>query len=706
MNFVNSLNFLCKYYGINISQQTLFEDIYSSNNIVEFDIDIFREILKKKLLIKTKVVEIDIEKINSNYFPFLIINEELSYFIEEISNTECKITTINEEIQDVIINKKELINFFNKKELVSILLSKEERIPLNSMEINEFQRTQQWFINVIKSNIKIYAQVLIAAIFINIFVLASPLYVMNIYDRVIPNNATDTLIVLSTGIFIIYTFDLLLKTIRSWLIGFAGRKADAQIGRIIFNQLLNIKLESKPAYSGTFSNSLLGFESLREFFTSSTIALIIDLPFIILFVWVIFYIGGAMAIIPILTFIIGLTVAFLSQIPQRKYIRESFSYDQYKQGLLLETITGLETIKSTGLHSRMRFFWEKSINSLSHINEKNHFINNYITYIITYLTNISTIAIVVIGVYGVKGGEITMGAIIAASLLNGRINAPITQIVILFSRLERSLLYLKVINNLMEMPVEKSDMKTYLNRPNLNGNILLKNIDFQYKDTNIKVLTNIELTIKENEKVAIIGRIGSGKSTLAKLICNLYSPTEGSILINQTNISQIEPSDLRNAIGYMQQDNFLFMGSIRDNIISGSKINNDEALINAAKISNVIHFTNKHEKGFDLEIGERGDGLSGGEKQAVALARSLVNDPNILILDEPTSQMDFFNERLIINNLKEFTKNKTLIIITHKFSLLELVDRIIVIDNGKIIEDGSKELILKKLQSGKVVVNG
>lgn len=706
MNFTTSISFLCKYFNINISNQTLYEEIYSPNNSINLDIDSFQKILKNKLSIDTKIIKTSIENFNDNYFPFLAVDKELSYFIEKTTNDMFKITTIKEEIKEEIIDTYKLNKIFKDKNILFILLKKEEKIPSNLVKVDESKKTERWFINIIKNNIKIYLQVLIAAIFINIFVLVSPLYVMNIYDRVIPNNAVDTLIVLSVGIFIIYTFDLLLKTIRTWLIGFAGRKADAKIGRIIFNQLLNIKLEAKPAYSGTFSNSLLGFESLREFFTSSTIALIIDLPFILLFIWVIYYIGGVMAIVPVITFIIGLIIAFLSQIPQRKYIKESFNYDQYKQGLLLETITGLETIKSTGLHTRMRFFWEKSINSLAHINEKNHFLNSLVTYIINYLTNISTIGIIVIGVYGIQQGEITMGAIIAASLLNGRINAPITQIVILFSRLERSLLYLKVINNLMEMPVEKSNSKTYLNRPNLKGNIAIKNVSFQYKDTNIKVLKDINLNIKENEKIAIIGRIGSGKSTLAKLICNLYSPTEGSILINQTNISQIEPADLRNAIGYMQQDNFLFMGSIKDNIISGSKIQNDEALINAAKISNVIHFTNQHEKGFDLEIGERGDGLSGGEKQAVALARSLINDPNILILDEPTSQMDFLNEKLIIKNLKEFTRSKTLIVITHKFSLLELVDRIIVIDNGRIIENGTKELILKKLQSGEVVVNG
>jgi ATP-binding cassette subfamily C protein LapB len=349
--------------------------------------------------------------------------------------------------------------------------------------------------------------------------------------------------------------------------------------------------------------------------------------------------------------------------------------------------------------------WEESIDVLAHVNEKSHFLNSSINYVLAFLNGLSSVAIIAIGVLGVQEGEITMGAIIAASLLNGRINAPVTQIVSLTVRLERSLLSLNVLNNFMKMPVEKDENKSYLSRPELKGEVLFKNVKFQYEEESISVLNDLNLRINPNEKIAIIGRIGSGKSTLAKLTMNLYEPTDGSVLIDGTSASQIEPADLRKSIGYMPQDNFLFMGTIKDNIVSGTNFIDDEKLIAAAKLAGVDSFTASHEMGFDLEVGERGDGLSGGEKQAIALARAVVHEPNILVLDEPTSQMDNMTEAGIITRLQEFCQNRTLVLITHKFSLLPLVDRIVIVDNGRVVDDGPKSVILNKLQNGQVRVN-
>lgn len=702
MLFINTLKYLTSYYKVNISISSLVDGL-QEDEISTFQIKHMEKSVKK-LGLELEVSKFKgLKNFKDEYLPFIAkVNEEKVFFVHKLNENHIFITVIS---ADSFEEKKVDRNTFEKHILTKdIILLKKSFSNIRDIN-NKKHDAKRWFVNIIKNNTKIYIQVLFAAFFINVFILASPLFVMNVYDRVVPNNATDTLIVLAIGIILIYAFDMILKVFRSWLIGVAGKKADAQISRLIFNKLLNLRLDSKPEYSGTFANNLLGFESLREFFTASTIALIIDLPFILLFIFVIYYIGGAMAIVPIITFTIGMIIALLSQIPQRRYIKESFEHDQYKQGLLLETIVGLETVKSTGLQGRMRYFWEKSINVLVHVNEKSHFLNSSINYLLAFINNLSSVGIIAIGVFGVKNGEITMGAIIAASLLNGRINAPVTQIVSLSVRLERSLLSLNVLNSFMNMPVEKENNKVYLNRPNMAGKITFKNVSFKYKEEENYVINNLNLNIAPGEKVAIIGRIGSGKSTLAKLMANLYKTTEGSVILDDSNISQIEPSDIRSSLGYMPQDNYLFMGTVHDNIKSGCSFIDDEKIIKAAKLSTVDSFTSRHEKGFDLFIGERGDGLSGGEKQAVSLARAVVHEPRLLILDEPTSQMDSLHEKIIIQNLTEFSKDKTLVLITHKFSLLPLVNRIIIIDNGSIIEDGPKDFVMKKLQDGKVLVH-
>ncbi|KAB7883025.1 type I secretion system permease/ATPase [Poseidonibacter ostreae] len=698
MSLLNTLQHTCTLFGITISKEALIDGLTIKDN----DIDIITfEKAANKAGIKTR--KSHLKKFEDKFLPLiLILNEGKVCIVKEIYEDRASVCFVEESVEEMEISLEELNQRHNGE---VILLKKDLKSKSGVYKSLDNAKPKAWFYSILKDNFGIYIQVLLSAVFINLFVLASPLFTMNVYDRVVPNNAVDTLIVMAVGVCIVYFFDMILKIIRSWLIGFAGRKADAKIGTIIFNKLLNLKLTSKPAYSGTFANNLSGFESLREFFTSSTVALIVDLPFTFLFIWVIYFIGGAMAIVPVVTLIVGLAIAFLSQAPQRRYIQEAFLHDQFKQGLLLETITGLETVKSTGLHARMRSMWEESIDVLAHVNEKSHFLNSSINYILAFLNGISSVAIISIGVLGVSNGEITMGAIIAASLLNGRISAPVTQIVSLMVRLERSMLSLSVLNNFMKMPVEKDEFKTYLSRPDLKGELLFKNVQFRYNEESISVLNDLNLKINPNEKVAIIGRIGSGKSTLAKLAMNLYDPTDGSVLIDGTSASQIEPADLRKSIGYMPQDNFLFMGTIKDNITSGTNFIDDEKLIAAAKLSGVDNFTVNHEMGFDLEVGERGDGLSGGEKQAVALARAVVHEPNILVLDEPTSQMDNMTEAGIISRLQEFCQNRTLILITHKFSLLPLVDRIIIVDNGRVVDDGPKNVILEKLHKGKVRVN-
>jgi ATP-binding cassette subfamily C protein LapB len=556
------------------------------------------------------------------------------------------------------------------------------------------QENKKWFWSTIKKNIYIYRMVIFASIFINIFVLVIPLYTMNVYDRVLPNKAVDTLWVLLIGVSIVLVFDLILKLLRAHFIEQAGQRADVRMSSKIFDQLLNIKVDSKPASTGMFVSRLQSFESIRDFFTTATIGVLVDFPFVILFIFVIYYIAGPLAYISIVTALIALIFSWLMQKPIKKTILESAKEDQIKQTTLTETVTGLEIIKSIRAQNRMRTHWERSVSQTTYYNNKSHYLSQIVTYVVGFISLFSNVAIVAFGVILANEGEITMGAIIAAMILNGRVIAPISQLVGMIIRYDRTMISLENIDEIMNMPVEREFEQHYLSRPDLKGDIVFKDVNFAYKDQKFDVLKNINLTIKEGEKVGIIGKIGSGKSTLAKLLINLHEPSRGSILIDNTEIRQIDPVDLRKTIGFVPQEPFLFMGSIKDNITIGDEHATDEEILRASKIAGVHEFLAKHESGYDLIVGERGEGLSGGERQAVTLARSILSNPNILILDEPTNMMDDLSENMFKNNLSKVIKDKTLIVITHKPSLLSLVDRLIVIEDGKIAADGPKEKIV------------
>ena len=552
------------------------------------------------------------------------------------------------------------------------------------------ENPKEWFWGTLKRNNGIYTQVIVVSLFINLFILATPLFTMNVYDRVLPNNAIETLWALFIGISLVMLFDLLLKILRSHFLGIASKRADTIMSNKIFSHLLNIKLEAKPASTGQFVSRLQSFENVREFFTSATITAIVDLPFALIFILVIYFIAGPLAYVTIVTVILSLGLSWYFQKPLKSIVEKSVKEDQIKQTTLIETVSGLEIIKSVKAQNRMKTHWDNSVSKTVHYSDKGHFLSQTVTYLTAFISQFSNIAIVAAGVYLAQEGEITMGAIIAAMILNGRVIAPISQLVGMIIKFDRTMLSLNNLDEVMRMPVEKEN-KSYISRPNLKGDIELKDVQFSYKDQNRQTLKDINIKIKQGEKVAILGKIGSGKSTLLKLIMNLYEPTKGSVLIDGLDTRQIDPTDLRHAIGSVPQEPFLFMGTVKDNLTIGEQYVSDEEILRVSKIAGLDEFLGKHEAGYDLLVGERGDGLSGGERQSVTLARALISDPNIIILDEPTNSMDRQTEKSFINKLQNIVQEKTLVVVTHKTSLLQLVDRVIIIEDGKVIVDGPKE---------------
>jgi ATP-binding cassette subfamily C protein LapB len=694
--FLESLIFLSKYHQKTISVDSMISGVLSSNK--SMDIETFITASKKAGLI-TKVAHRKLENISALALPaLLLLKGNRACVLLDINLEEDKVRLLIPGLPGETIMTQERINLEYSDTV--IIVRNDFQFKNRVHKEVKIEKPKEWFWGTMKKNKAIFKKVAIAAVVINLFVVVTPLFTMNVYDRVLPNNALDTLWVLAIGVFIVMIFDFVLKLTRSHYLGLANKRADIIMSNKIFDKLLNIRLDEKPSSTGMFLSRIQSFESVREFFSTATIALIVDLPFVLVFVGIIFFIGGAMAYISIATIIIVFLFSYYMQKPIKNIIEKSAKEDQIKMTVLNETITGLEIIKMVRGQNRMKVQFENSLKNTAYYGEKSQHLSQTVTYFTAFISQFSNIAIVITGVYLASEGEITMGVIIAAMMLNGRVVGPISQVVSMIIRYDRTMLSLNNIDELMKMEVERED-KAYLARPNLQGNIVFKDVDFSYKDQNLKALKNINLNIKEGEKIAILGKIGSGKSTLGKLIMNLYSPTSGSVIFDGTDVRQIDPVDLRRSIGYVPQEPFLFLGTLKDNITIGENFATDEDLIYASKIAGLHDFLGKHEAGFDLIVGERGDGISGGERQAITLARALISKPNLLIMDEPTNSMDIQTENAFIHNIGNNIKNKTMIIITHKMSILKLVDRVIVLHDGKIVADGKKEDVIKSLKTEK-----
>ncbi len=697
---LESLLFLSKFHKRAASAESLISGLAIHGSVMSPAMFIKSA---KRVGLVAKPVKRKVEKIENMSLPAVaLFNTNKACVVLNVNVQKNQITVI---IPDLSLGEITIsLDDFKKEYSGNLLIIKptynfENRVD-KDVKVYESKR---WFWGTMKKNLKIYYLVILAAILINLFVIAVPLFTMNVYDRVLPNKAVDTLWVLVSGIAIVLIFDFILKLLRAHFIEQAGKRADIRMSSKIFDQLLNIKLNAKPSSTGMFVSRLQSFESVREFFTTATITAFVDLPFVALFIAIIFFIGGPLGYVSLATVFIAIMFSWIMQRPIKDTILKSAKEDQIKQTVLTEAVTGLEIIKSVRAQNRMRTHWEKSISQTSYYGNKSHYLSQIVTYFVGFISQFSSIGIVAAGVLLANEGEVTMGAIIAAMILNGRVIAPVSQIVGMIIRLDRTMISLNNIDEIMNMPVERNANQHYLSRENLDGDIVFKNVNFSYNDQNFKVLKDVNFTIKKGEKVGIIGKIGSGKSTIAKLLMNLHEPTDGSVLIDNTELRQIDPVDLRRAIGYVPQEPFLFMGTIKDNITIGDQFATDEEILRASKIAGVHDFLGKHQAGYDLQVGERGDGLSGGERQSVTLARALVSNPNIMIFDEPTNSMDDLSEEQFKNKVANIVKDKTVIVITHRPSILSIVDRLIVIDDGKIIADGPKAKIISSFANSQKV---
>jgi ATP-binding cassette, subfamily C, bacterial LapB len=557
-----------------------------------------------------------------------------------------------------------------------------------------------WFRDAITTNRWAYIQVGFAAMMINSLALVTSLFTMVVYDRILPSAATESLFALTIGVGVALVFDLILKTLRAGFIDHAGKRADLDMGQRLFDHVIETEMGARKGSVGAVSATLREFESLRDFFTSATMVALVDLPFVVIFMGAIFLLAGPLAVVPALAVPLVLLIGVAVQPMLGRLADRVLSEGQMKQTVLVETLTGIEAIKAAGAGRQMRARWAEAIRRQSAYAVKSRAVTQGAINATGFVQQAAQILIVVYGAMLVVSGQITSGVLIAAVILTGRALAPLALIAQTLTRLHQARSSYRSLEALMQAPGEHPAGRQFLSRPRLSGAVRLDGVSFCYPDQQGAALDAVSLDIAPGERVAILGPIGSGKSTIARLLLGLYQPTVGAVLADGIDIRQIDPSDLRRNIGAVLQEPWLLSGTLRENIAFGAARPRDEEILAAACLSGVEEFAARHPEGYDMRIGERGQGLSGGQRQAVVLARALLGDPPILLLDEPTAAMDIQSEAALIGRLKAVLKDKTLIVITHRTSLLDLVDRVIVIDGGKVVADGPKSLFIRRQATG------
>ncbi|MBW2304695.1 MAG: type I secretion system permease/ATPase [Deltaproteobacteria bacterium] len=583
----------------------------------------------------------------------------------------------------------------------AIFVSPKERLDGRTREI-KFSRTPGWFWGTIARFMPIYKHVVLGSIVINVLGIAGPLFTMNVYDRVVPNNALETLWVLALGVAIAYGFDFMLKNLRGYFVDLAGKNADVVIASKLMQHVMSIRMDHKPESTGSLANSLREFESLREFFSSTTLISLVDFPFLCIFIALVAYIGGPIAYAPIVAVPVVILVGLCIQYPFKKYIEAGFREGAQKNALLVEAINGLETVKTSLAEGQIQRRWETIIGLNSKSSHKAKALATFSMTFSQFAAQCVSVIVIVWGVYRIGQGELTMGGLIACNILVGRAMAPLGAVAAMLTRLQQSRVALKSLNQVMKIPGERPPDKEYVRYEGLGRSISFEKVTFRYPNGEVAALDNVNLLVRPGEKVGIIGPMGSGKSTLGRLILGLYTPQEGSVKVGGVDVRQLDVAELRKRIGYVSQDNYLFYGSIKDNIAFGAPFADDASILRAATIAGVMDFIRTHPAGFGLQVGERGMNLSGGQRQSVVIARALIQDPDILILDEPSSSMDRGVEALLIARLASVTKDKTLLLISHRSSMLSLVERLIVMERGKILADGPRDKVMELLREGKI----
>ena len=551
----------------------------------------------------------------------------------------------------------------------------------------------RWFWDTFNRNRWMFGWALLGTLVLNVFGTLVPFYAMAVYDRVIPNNALNSLGVLTTAAVLIVGFEMVMRLLRSHLLETAARRIDIALSAKVFAQCLRMRAADRPASGGVLANTVRDFESVREFFATGTLTVLGDLPFMFLYLGVIALVGGWLAVVPLACIPLLLGIAWVARGPLARKVGESMQESSQRTAHLFETMNGLDTVKALAAEAWSRRKWESLTQAIAHNSLETREIMARVNYATAAVLALAGVAVVAVGAILIADQSLTLGQIIAVSLLTGRALAPVSQIGGLVVRWEQTKLSFEALDKIMAAPTDEAAAS--LQAPPLSGTLEFRDVSFAYP-RQPPVLVRLNIRIRPGERVGVIGKLGSGKSTLLKLILNQYSPTTGSVLIDELVSTQLEPLSLRRQIGYVPQDVTLFHGSIRDNLELGRVQPDDNALLAAVRGSCLDEVIAQLPGGVATQVGERGDRLSGGQRQLVAIGRALLARPRLLLLDEPSSMIDPATEQKLIARLRALT-DTTIVLVTHRMAMLALIDRLIVMDRGRVVADGPRDEVLKAL---------
>ena len=547
-----------------------------------------------------------------------------------------------------------------------------------------------WFWSTLKISRPIYMDVLKASLLVNLFVLAMPLFTRNVYNRVIPNNATETLWALGIGVIVVIVLDTILKFLRTYFVELAAKKSDIIIISKLYEKVLDLDMTQAPRNIGSFAVNFREFDSVRNFLTSSVTLALVDLPFTVLFLVVIYYLAGPLVVVPCVMMTLLFLYAMFIKKPLFDAIYASFSAAARKNSLLIEMLAGIKDIKFLNAAGLFQWRWENTVAELAELGIKTRMLSASLSTVTGMLIQLNSVLVVIYGVYLIGEHQLTMGGLIAVSILSGRTIAPIGQVVALLSNYEQTRVAYESIDEIMNKVSEHHSGSDFIQKTSVCGDVTFNGVSFTYPEAEQPALKNITCSFKAGEKVGIVGRTGSGKSTMLKLILGLYRPQEGNLLVDSVDVAQISPVFLRKNASYVPQDFTLMAGSLRENLTFKVPYAAGEALLAAARTGALEGFIANHPRGFDAWVDERGANLSGGQKQGVAIARAFIEDAPLVLLDEPTNAMDGTTEAQVKQQLKQRIADKTTFLVTHKNTMLDLVDRVLVLDGGALVFDGSR----------------
>ncbi|MFT3779822.1 MAG: type I secretion system permease/ATPase [Ottowia sp.] len=571
-------------------------------------------------------------------------------------------------------------------------------------ELPEYAMDKGWFWRVIWRFKGYYVQVAVASVLINVLALIGSLYVMNVYDRVIPNRAYETLWVLSLGVLAANLFEFAARALRARLTDVAGKKADLIISSALFRRVLAMDLAHKPVSAGSYASNLRDFESVRDFMTSASLLALVDLPFILLFIAVMWLVAGPLALVPLLTIPLVVGVGLLAQVPLAKYTNESMREGSQRSGLAVEAIEGLETLKTNNAANWAQQRWDRFTAATAQSSLKLRDWSNGVLHFSTLVQQMNTVLLVLLGTYLIHADNpaerITMGALIACVILSGRTLAPLSQVAGLMTRFQQARVALGGIDGIVGRPTERDPARSYVSLSQVRGELALAGAGYRYGEQGPLVLKDLNLRIAPGEKVAVLGRIGSGKSTLLRLLAGLYAPSEGNVLLDGVDVRQIDPADVRAHVSLLGQQPRLFLATLRENLEMGrmDRLSNDGELIAALRRFGLDKLVQSHPLGLNMPIGEDGQGLSGGQRQMVGLARLTLRAPSVVLLDEPTSGLDEMSERAALQAMAEWARERTMVVVTHRPQVLPFVQRVIVVEQGRVLMDGPRDAVLQRLR--------